>query len=174
MNRDIRAASGRAPFEVMRPELDLEGVAELVALLTSADRSISSTFQGGVWLDAAISQWSDWLARARQHHRERGQVFVRQLLARVPEAEPLVSAHEDLMDGERFFDRVMSDLRDLAVDACRSGQDDVSRRALEFADHAFFHSGDAAVKGAVLSAFMENDDVPISTRLVPSPGPAPG
>ena len=147
------------PFEVMRTDIHLEGVAELVALLKSADRSLSTAFQGGVWLDAVTSEWSDWLVRARQHHQARGQVFAQQLLAKVPEAEALVSAHEDRMDGERFFDLVMADLRDLARDACQSGQDEVSQRALEFADHAFFQSGDDAVKDAVFRAFIEKGEV---------------
>lgn len=151
------------PFELMRAEVDLESVAELVALLKSADRSLSTAFEGGVWVDAVLTEWSDWLVRARQHHRERSQVFVEQLLARVPEAEGIVSAHQDHMDGERFFDLVVADLHDLALDAFRSGQGEVSRRALEFVAHAFFWSGDDAVRTAVFVSFfksyMESDEV---------------
>lgn len=79
--------------------------------------------------------------------------FVDQLLAAVPEIEPVVSEHLEDQDGELLLHLLMSDLLRFAVHASRAGEGDVLPRLLAVVDRSL-REGDNSVENAVALSFV--------------------
>ncbi|MDQ2755690.1 MAG: hypothetical protein M3Y71_03875 [Actinomycetota bacterium] len=80
--------------------------------------------------------------------------FVGQLLASVPEAEPVVREHFDDND-ELLLHLLMADLLRVAVRLFHAEELEVEQRLLHFIDFAL-RQGDAAVQNAVQFSFVEH------------------
>ena len=81
--------------------------------------------------------------------------FVDELLAIAPGARAAVEEHLDDMDGELRPHLLMSDLLRLTVRAFHSGQDDLARRLLTFANRCL-EEGDDYVREVAAVSYVEH------------------